>query len=261
MIAQCLSRKDCRGFQRRRTAACFLGFLVCAQSFANMEALAPVTAWSLKPSQQPSQSIFKVHYADSGGGVSFRLVMRVDSAERFEVSTFDTFGRKLWDFEVANDRITMLDHKTLEYCASNEGDLINFLALEPLRLKTLPLILFGRLPVPPSTDLELSSSRQTFHDASGQEWSARGEGADPDAWTLWGAERPEIWWTRHGKSGILSRRDGIQIRWEIASLEALSYQIQDLKIPETYERRDCDAADLSQFRQDQPASPNPGEQR
>lgn len=250
-----------RSSRKVRFFECLASALVCVQAIASVEVGGDVSAWSLKSDQLPSQSIFKMHYADTSGGVNFRLVMRVASPEHFMVSTTDTFGRRLWNFEFANGRVTMVDHRTLEYCASDSGNIPGFLALELLSLESLPLILFGRLPARPSLEFELSPLGQKFRDHSGRKWSVRGAGDDPDAWTLWGSERPEIWWTRNGEIGILSRRNGTQIRWKMTSLEALSTRIRSIEIPETYAWRACDDADLSQFREDQPTSSGLGTQR
>ena len=228
---------------------------MCSQPLAGEGTKSGVSAWDLKPNQLYSQSIFKIHYTDASGGVSFRMVMRISSSDRFEMSISDTFGRKLWDIEFESETVKLLDHKRHQYCTSYERDILSFLALEPLGVEKLPLILFGRLPTRPKIDIELSLLGQTFHDTSGRKWSIRGEGDAPSAWALWGAERPEIWWTRHGKVGILSRRDGTQIRWENASVEALAVPLKGLNVPDTYQRRACDEADLSQLREDQLASP------
>jgi hypothetical protein len=217
--------------------------------------------WALKPDQVPSQSIFKLHYADPSRGGSLRLVMRLAGANHYELSTSDTFGRQLWDLELRNTDVMILDHKTHEFCSTDDATVLSLLALKPLSLESLPLVLFGRLPAQPAEDLELSSTSQVFHDTLGQKWSVRGQESDPEAWTLWDIDRPQLWWIRHGKGGILSGRNGTQIRWEVASVEPLAHQIESLTIPETYLRRPCDDADLSQFREDQSAPSGVGTQR
>ncbi|MGB5295696.1 MAG: hypothetical protein WBP34_12140, partial [Thermoanaerobaculia bacterium] len=66
----------------------------------------------------------------------------------------------------------------------------------------------------------------------------------PTSWVLWEESRPALWWSRQGEVGVLSHRQGIQIRWREIVNEPLQSPLVDLQVPSGYESLECHTRDL-----------------
>jgi hypothetical protein len=180
----------------------------------------------------------------------------------FQLATADSLGRPLWSLQFEDTSTLFLDHRQQVYCLSESDIRLGEVTLEMFPLSSVPRLLLGLLPVELSGGAQRGESTE-YQDAQGRRWSVRTAGEDDDiaAWTLWVAESPTLWWTRQGKGGILSHRDGSQFRWRQVVEEAMESNLSRLTPPESFRQISCHAYDLPEFRQDQPASPGDGAAR
>jgi hypothetical protein len=76
-------------------------------------------------------------------------------------------------------------------------------------------------------------------DAAGRRWRATLAGGRVTAWTVAEGDQPVWWWRRQGKGGILSQRQGRQLRWQEVVAEPLRGELSPRAIPAGY-RESCD---------------------
>ena len=208
------------------------------------------------------QHLFRVRYAGPQGSGSLRLVLRLQSGGFFQLATADGLGRPLWSLQFEDSSTLFLDHRQQVYCVGENDMRLGEVTLAMFPLSSIPRLLLGLLPVELSGGAQRGESTE-YQDAQGRRWSVRTAGEDDDvaAWTLWVAESPTLWWTRQGKGGILSHRDGSQFRWRQVVEEAMESNLSRLTPPESFRQISCHAYDLPEFRQDQSASPGDGAAR
>jgi len=173
----------------------------------------------------------------------------------FQLATADPLGRQLWSLEVDASQTVFLDHRQQVYCASDEEIRLGEVTLEMFPLTSIPRLLTGLLPIDLDDGRPQGESTE-YLDTQGRRWSVRTEGSRIVAWTLWVADVPTLWWTRQGKGGILSHRDGSQFRWRQVVEEPIGSKLSPLRPPESFQQVSCHEYDLPEFRQDQ--SPPPG---
>lgn len=207
-----------------------------------------------------TQYLFRVHYAGPQGSGSLRLVLRMQTDDFFQLATADTLGRPLWSLEVDAPRSVFLDHRRQVYCASEDEIRLAEVTLEMFPVTSIPRLLLGSLPVDLDDGRPQGESTE-YRDTQGRRWSVRTEGAGITAWTMWVADVPTLWWTRQGKGGILSHRDGSQFRWRQVVEEPTGSKLISLKPPEGFRQVPCHEYDLPEFRQDQFAPPGDGAAR
>jgi hypothetical protein len=190
------------------------------------------------------QYLFQVRYSGPEGEGSLRLVLRLLEPESYQLMAADTLGRARWSLQ-----------KT--YCEGGDDLRLGEQSLVLLPVSVLPRLLLNELPMAAS-DIESVEGSAEFRQSDERRWSIRREGGELSAWTLWISEEPTLWWTRHGKGGILSHRDGSQFRWRLVVVEPLAIGLSDLAVPTDYLQIRCDEYDLPEFRQDQSAPPGVG---
>ena len=105
-----------------------------------------VFSTGLRAEDLHTQSLFRAHYQSGDGSGAFRLVLKLESAERYRIETKDRFGRGLWRIEADRSGTVWVDDRRKVFCASEDGIRIPEIALESLPLEELPAILLGRLP-------------------------------------------------------------------------------------------------------------------
>lgn len=230
----------------------FLSWGACSSSSLRV----PPTAGGSKSVVDPTegrtgkQFLFRVQYSGPQGDGSLRLVLRQDSDSFFQLATADALGRSLWSLEVKDASTLFVDHRQQIFCLSDEDVRLGEVTLEMFPLASLPRILLGLMPVELSEG-QLDEGSQEYRDGQGRLWSVRTAAATVEAWTLWIDESPTLWWTRQGKGGILSHRDGSQFRWRQVIQESLGTTLAPLTPPESFQEISCHAYDLPEFRQGQ----------
>jgi len=203
------------------------------------------------------QHLFRVRYSGSEGSGSLRLVLKMQNESRFQMTASDTLGRPLWSAEVDAGQTVFLDHRQKVYCVSQEELRLREVTLEMFSLTAISRLLLGRLPIDLDSGLVPGESTE-YRDEQDRRWSMRTEVDGIAAWTLWVEDVPTLWWTRQGKGGILSHRDGSQFRWRQVVEEPTGSELTALEPPASYRQVSCHEYDLPEFRQDQSAPPGGG---
>lgn len=189
------------------------------------------------------QGLFRLRYRGDDGRGRVRLTLRSASRSHFVLEAVDTFGRRLWSFELAGGSSLLLDHRAREYCRLGSDVSVRAVALSELPVATLPRVLFGELPSPPAAGVALPAAGEIdFVAADGRRWSAQLEEGRPVSWTLWRQGAPLVWWLRAADGGgILSHRDGAQALWTTVAQERLAGTVAPLSVPADYSVGRCDA--------------------
>lgn len=171
-----------------------------------------------------------------------RMILDVDSSERYAITTKDRFGRGLWRLESGSAGALLVDDRRKLYCRAADGVRIPEMALESLPLDELPAVLLGRLPANLVRSSETGESRaDEYRDRRDRRWTVRGAPARPESWTVWESEEPWLWWRRHeSDGGVLSHRGGSQFRWKLVAKEARSGVFETVEPGAQYVPIDCD---------------------
>jgi hypothetical protein len=216
--------------------------------------------WEIPAGALGTQRLFRVSYDGPEGGGSFRLTLRLDAAERYQVRAVDPVGRALWTLDVAGTSGLWLDHRAEAACRL-EGSLdLAAGRLTPFPLAALPALLLGRLPSSPQGELEETAAagdepgeagenaeggrRVAFTDAGGRRWSATLDGTTPRAWALTepADEAPSVWWRRHAGEHLLSdRRRNVQLGWRETVVEPLAGGLAAVAVPPGFALVPCPA--------------------
>ena len=201
--------------------------------------------------ETPYQALYRVQYSGPEASGSFKLVVRWQAEDRFELAATDPLGRALWRLDSAATGHIFVDHRRRLFCRAARLHLREP-ALGSLPLGAIPRVLSGRVPAAVERDLAAAGSNEAV-DLEGRRWRIRSGEEGLEAWTMWIEEEPTLWWVRRGKGGVLSHRDGSQFRWRRVLREELAEPLSDLEEdPSDLEQVSCDAIDVQQMRQDQP---------
>lgn len=201
-----------------------LGCASAGSSLAPGRAGVSVSPWIIPPDAYPSQRLFRMRYDSAEGEGSLRLVLRLESPERFRLAISDRLGRPLYTLDVAGDGGLLLDHRERLVCRVEDGVVLRDLPVDLVAPASLPPLLLGRLPAGPAgrSVTPPPGSRYDFRDDAGRRWTAEVERGEVNAWTLWAEGEPELWWQRRGEDALLSdRRRGVQMTWREIGREAL----------------------------------------
>lgn len=172
-----------------------------------------------------------------------KLVLKLASEARFQVSTTDALGRPLWSLQTNEVETLLIDHRGKEFCRGPDIRLPDPV-LEAIPWRALPRVLLGYLPTEPVKIEDSSASEIDFRDRDGRRWTSRLDFGRPTSWVLWEESRPALWWSRLGDGGVLSHRQGIQITWREVVDESLQTPLVELQIPTGYGQSECHSHDL-----------------
>ena len=190
-----------------------------------------------------TQRLFRVRYEGQEGRGGMKLVLKLASESSFQVSTTDSIGRPLWSLQASDGETLLIDHRGRQFCAGEDVRLPDPV-LEAMPWPSLPRVLLGFLPTMPQTIARSSAEEIEYQSLDGRRWTARLDSGRPLSWVLWEGERPVLWWSRQGAGGMLSHRQGIQIRWREVVSEPLRGPLVDLQVPSGYQPAVCDASHL-----------------
>lgn len=199
--------------------------------------------WALPAGALDTQRLYRVRYEGQEGQGGMKLILKLSSASRFQVLTSDALGRPLWSLEAKEEETLLVDHRAKEFCRAKDIHLPDPV-LEAMPWRSLPRVLLGYLPTDPETIHRSSAEEIDFRGSDGRRWTSRLEAGRPKSWVLWEDSRPALWWSRRGEGGMVSHRQGIQIRWREIVAEPLQSPVLDLQIPSGYGPSECHARDL-----------------
>jgi hypothetical protein len=172
-----------------------------------------------------------------------KLILKLSSEDRFQVTTTDSLGRPLWSLQASGTETLLIDHRGKEFCKASDLRLPDPV-LAAMPWQSLPRVLLGYLPTEPESIESSSAEEIDFRGSDGRRWTSRLDGGRPTTWILWEESRPALWWARQGEGGVLSHRQGIQVRWREIVNEPLKSPLVDLQIPSGYAPTECHARDL-----------------
>lgn len=202
---------------------------------------AQVVSTGLRAEDLQTQSLFRVRYQGPDGSGAFRLILKLESGERYQIETKDRFGRGLWRIDAERSGTVLVDDRRKIFCASEDGIRIPEITLESLSLEELPAVLLGRLP----GDLESVAGDGEYRDRKGRRWTVTtltAIGSEPSGWTLWEDGEPWLWWRGEAAGeGVLSHRAGTRLRWKRVAAEPLNGEIAALVLTPEHQSVACDA--------------------
>lgn len=194
--------------------------------------------WRLPDEQHDRQSIFQFRYGGPDGGATPKLIVRVVDEERFSVQGSE-FGKRIFTLDVDREKALFSDHRSKTFCWLEREVDLTVLPLGSLPLRSLPLLLFDRLPLSATSDLTWTAEGVRFADRSGRTWNVHltAEGS-VDSWTVYQDDRPQVWLRHLDGDRLLSAPD-LQLRWRLGRQEPLSVELGSLSPSERY-RPDCE---------------------
>jgi hypothetical protein len=214
----------------RRFLLCLAACLVAACRSAGPAAAPPATAvvapWQLASDDAPSQRLYRAQVRHAGERGSVRLVLRVWTLARFEVSASDVLGRPLWAVTVRDARGAWSTQGGRQACrlGPTRAVLWPHLGLS-LPAADLAAVLLGRLPEAPAAGTVLPASDGTaeFLDGAGQRWRFELRAGRLVSWSLAG-EGADLSWSAEdsGVGGHLAASAAaVEISWQEVTREPL----------------------------------------
>ena len=196
--------------------------------------------WDLPAGAVPSQRLYQGSYEGPEGGGTFRATLRLAAADRFRLDAADRLGRPLWTVGVDGDDSWWIDHHTGVWCPDLSRLALPGFGRGPVPATALPALLLGALPIRPAKTAPAGPVGGTVEviDEAGHRWQATVGHGQVTAWSVAERDQPFWWWRRQGKGGILSQRDGRQLRWQEVVVEPLRGELPPRAVPADY--RECD---------------------
>lgn len=228
-----------------------------AGSKATTVAAGEAPALGLTSTELETRRLFRVSLSGEAGQGSMRLALALSGPDSYAISASDALGRSIWDLVVGNQESYLIDHRRRWQCDLEGESGIPQESLRELSLRSLPAVLLGFLPVLPDGSVDARAGKVDFVDDAGRRWTARSEGGKVDSWTLWKDGEPAVWWSRRQRGGLLSHRQGSQLRWRETLVEALSEDYRPPTKPAGYTVVVCDETDLPEWSNAVPISDGP----
>lgn len=190
-------------------------------------ATAAVAAWEIPADELGRQSLYRVQLAAGGERGSLRLVLRLWTPGRFELSASDTLGRVLWSLRSTGDAAFWSDRDRGGACALAGDRPIRWPRFGlTLPASDLPALLLGRLPEPPTAPAAaLAGGESEIETAGGKRYRLMTAGGLPVRWSLSGGPADAaLTWTREGDGGRLEATgpESFEIRWRRVSREPVT---------------------------------------
>lgn len=171
------------------------------------------------------QALFRAEIDTADGRTAIRLVLRRESAERFDLAAADAFGQALWGLAVDGDRALWTDPRRSRFCRWDASAPLPVPGFSPpLPVAEIAAILLGEAPSdddfaqPPPEE-----GRSELRDRSGRRWSGQRADGRWLSWSLWRDDQPLLWWRRDGGEQWLSAREpAFLLRWRESARGSLS---------------------------------------
>jgi hypothetical protein len=196
--------------------------------------------WDLPAGAVPSQRLYQGSYEGPEGGGAFRATLRLAASDRFRLEASDRLGRPLWAVGVDAEEAWWIDHRAGVWCPDLSKLALPGLGRGPVPPTALPALLLGALPARPASEAPaVAGGSVEVVDAADRRWQATVAAGRVTAWSVAEGGQPLWWWRRQGRGGILSQRNGRQLRWQEAVVEPLRAALAPRTIPADY-REACD---------------------
>lgn len=223
--------------------------------------------WEIPSAAYPSQRLFRINYEGPEGDGTLKMVLRLESPERYRLTLSDRLGRTLFTVDAAVDHLGgvggmdgwLMDHRERLACRLEEGLHLEGVPLEPFAVDALPAVLLGRLPAAPEDPgavlAELSrrpaAGELDYRDRLGRRWTAQlapAAAARVRTWILWRGGEPALWWrstdagegSGGGAEALLSDRlRGVQMRWKEVAREPLGERLPEPGRPAGFGIGEC----------------------
>ncbi len=197
------------------------------------------------PAGEPgTQALFRVEATtNEGDKISFRLVLRWESEERFQLAAADQAGRTHWSLTVEGGRVTFADHQNRLVCraAASRRLRLPMLGLDLPPLATVRVLL-GELPVPLPATATRDENGVRFRDERGQLWTVA-QGADhrPRGWQLERSRGKIVasWQRGEVRDELRLPEAGLTLRWRLASTEQLPAGWRPAPAPDGFREGEC----------------------
>ncbi len=232
--------------------ALVLGVLVLAGC---APALAPVpagqgmaaSAWEIPQEELGTQRLLRVRFRAPEGEGRFRLTLRLESAERFQLAAVDPLGRGLWTLFSDGAAALLLDHANRRACTFGDDFDLARLSLGSFPLRSLPAVVLGRVPGEPTGGVEWLGTalpgvrRLSFEDGQGRRWEATVAAGLVTDWRLYGEAGEALAAFSRGREEwrLEDRRSGLELHWRETLGEPLGAALAAPTIPSGYERGGC----------------------
>jgi hypothetical protein len=205
---------------------------------------APAAALDALPADAfHTQKLLRAQYDGPEGRASFKLVLRLETPERYDLAAVDAAGRSLWRLLARGDQGLFEETGAERFCRLvSAAPLPGGLGLD-LPLDAIPRLLLARLPLEDhSGAMAPTPQGQRVEGARRWTWSAKD--GELSQWTLWNAGQPSVWWSRREGESLLSvRARATQVHWREAVSEPLREPLGPLTPSAGFEEGAC-ARDL-----------------
>ncbi|MCB1057533.1 MAG: hypothetical protein KDD11_18695 [Acidobacteria bacterium] len=207
---------------------------------------------SIPPDELETQSLFRFQVAGPDVDAGFRLTLRLENRDRFQLQAVDPVGRALWTLDADGDAVLWLEHRDRRVCRFDRDIELPGLSMGEFPVAALPALLLGGLPVrpgaPPRVQVEGDARHLDLLDDGGRHWTATYRAGKLLRWTLWRGAVPGVgdpaaqlrrdppWWI------LVDRRQDLEIRWRRVVREALAAPPSTPEIPEGYGAEGCPSA-------------------
>jgi len=197
--------------------------------------------WALAPDAYPTQRLFRLQAESTKEGGSLRLVLRLESPDRYRLTISDRLGRSLYTVDATPDGGWLLDHRQRRACRLGPDLALGGVPLEAFAPAMLPRVLLGRVPAEPSGRVSRTDAgRIEFRDLRGRRWTVERRGGAIVGWVAWRGGEPVVWWRRLDDEALLSDRiRGVQMRWRQVAREPLDEPLPPAAVPSGYASGPC----------------------
>jgi len=192
------------------------------------------------------QRLFRVEVSRSGAlDPSFKLVLRLARADRFDLAASDPFGRALWRIGVDGSAGRFRDERRRSACRFDPVRPDALPRLDwGLAALDLPPLLLGRLPAAAASARPAPGDAGRYRDAEGREWSLLRDGPEVAEWTLHRSGGDLRYRRERSGASLEDERTRLLVHWRQMTAEPLAGPLEPLgRSPG--DEPDCADVDLS----------------
>ena len=201
------------------------------------------TPWLVPREEHDTQRLFRTRLESREGRGRFRLLLRLRDPARYQIrATHPLFNRRLWSLDVDGSNAVLVDHHQRTACRYQDQAEIGAIPLGPFPFASLPALLLGYLPLPPSSSIDRGTpGLVSYDDALGRRWTAELHRGTVHRWQVSGEEIGTVAWRITDQWAVLTAdAEELDLRWKETLRETLSEPMGALEIPAGYSDGPCD---------------------